>query len=74
MSVTVEQKHTEHYYISMSIESAAYQNYYYNYYSISVYPLYKDGTAGYAIKSISYPINEKDKATRTYKRYCKTYN
>ena len=73
MSVTVEQKHTENYYISMSIETANYYSYTYNYYLISVYPLYKDGTAGYPIKTMNYPIDEKEKATRTYNRYCKKY-
>lgn len=69
MSVTVEQKHTDNYYISMSIESA----YNYNYYLISVYPLYKDGTAGYRIKEMIYPLTEKEKAYRTFNRYCKKY-
>ena len=69
MTVIVKQYENENYYISLEITT----RYNRSIYLVQVYEMTNGEPNGYPIKEISYPINEKQKALATYRRYIKKY-
>lgn len=69
MTTVIKQHTNDNCYISLSIETR-YGN---NIYIVQVCPCFDDNRCGYPIRKKTYPINEKEKAYATYRRYVKKY-
>ena len=69
MTIVLEQRRNENYYISLNIV----RGYKQDYLEVQCCPLINKDFCGAPIKSITYSLNEKKKAYNTFKRYVKKY-
>lgn len=67
MTWIIKEQKNNNYCISMSGEKFS------NLITIEVMPIYKNNFCGYPIVKSTYHYTEQEKASRTFKRYCKKY-